>query len=317
MESTKPITKPKFPKRADGVFGVCAPVPNGKPREGRKMRPLRYKGTVVGVVAYFKGMQSCIAAAREIGRVNRRKVKAGTARKGCWHDHAEFDGPGGPYQSRFGDRWMEKLPASFKLVCITSVMDHVIAEGNRLFADIPFANTWKIYHDALPQWWEKGAQEHMKARGFYDRQWMARGETNAKVGRYKNKLMGDSPELMPLDSSLFSDLIEGIALHVVATAKLPKGEKYSMGTPDEAWRTMIEVWMTAVPSPGRIVQDIDRFSTALDRIIAVMGCYVEELDCCHGHRKAMQIAVTGGAINMKNGSLTAKAVEGLSELKKS
>ena len=34
--------------------------------------------------------------------------------------------------------------------------------------------------------------------------------------------MGDSPELMPLDSSLFSDLIEKVAWLVVSTAKLEK-----------------------------------------------------------------------------------------------
>ena len=40
------------------------------------------------------------------------------------------------------------------ITCITKIQDHVIAEGNRLFADTPFANTWMIYHDALPQWWD-------------------------------------------------------------------------------------------------------------------------------------------------------------------
>ena len=39
-----------------------------------------------------------------------------------------------------------------------------------------------------------------------------RGATNDDVtSHYKNKLMGDSPELMPLDSSLFGDLVESVA----------------------------------------------------------------------------------------------------------
>jgi hypothetical protein len=50
---------------------------------------------------------------------------------------------------------------------------------------------------------------------------------------YLGKLMGDSPELMPLDSSLFNDLIESVAKHVCSTFQLDKDhpEKYSMATP--------------------------------------------------------------------------------------
>ena len=41
---------------------------------------------------------------------------------------------------------------------------------------------------------------------------MSIGETNCRVAaHYRGKLMGDSPELMPLNSSLFDDLIEKVA----------------------------------------------------------------------------------------------------------
>ena len=44
------------------------------------------------------------------------------------------------------------------------------------------------------------------------RQWWERGTANDDiVPHYKNKLMGNSPELMPLDSNLFGDLIESDA----------------------------------------------------------------------------------------------------------
>ena len=48
--------------------------------------------------------------------------------------------------------------------------------------------------------------------------------------------MGDSPELMPLDSSLFSDQIENVAKLVVATASLEEEERFTMATPDKAWK---------------------------------------------------------------------------------
>ena len=110
--------------------------------------------------------------------------------------------------------------------------------------------------------------------------------------------MGDSPELMPLDSSLFNDLIEGVALHVVGSTTLEKGKRYSMGLPNDAWRTMCEVWEKA-PSSARVIQDVDRFLVALRKIIAAEGCYVEEFDARHGHRRAMQKAVKGGRSTLR------------------
>ena len=57
------------------------------------------------------------------------------------------------------------------MTSIKELIDHVIDEGNRVFADTRYARTWVIYHDALPQWWETAAQEHIASRGFADRQW--------------------------------------------------------------------------------------------------------------------------------------------------
>ncbi len=189
---------------------------------------------------------------------------------------------------------------------IKELIDHVIDEGNRLFADTAYANTWMIYHDALPQWWEKGAQHHIRSRGFAERQWKARGDTNDKVAaHYRGKLMGDSPELMPLDSSLFSDLIEKVAWLVVATAKMEGEDKFSMATPDEAWRTMVAAW-DLVPAE-RILADMSRFTTALDAIIAANGAYVSDADLRNGHRQAMQRLVRGGALRDGGGNRAAIA----------
>ena len=142
--------------------------------------------------------------------------------------------------------------------------------------------------------------------------------TNDLVVRYyKDRLMGDSPELMPLDSSLFNDFIEGIAMNVVATGLMERGIKYSMGLPDDAWRTMCAVWETT-PTSCRIMQDIDRFSKALDNIIAAEGSYMEEYDGRHGHRRAMQKAVQGGALIVtRDGALTEQALEGMRTLEPS
>ena len=209
-----------------------------------------------------------------------------------------------PRQSKYGTDWRNHLPQSLGVTSIKELIDHVIDEGNRLFADTRYKNSWVIYHDALPQWWEATAQAHIASRGFAERQWRARGETNAAVHRrFKDKLMGDSPELMPLDSSLFGDQIEKVAWLVMMTAALEKEKRFSMGTPDEAWRTMVAAW-DLVPE-ARIAEDIERFVTALEAIIAAKGAYVEDMDLRNGHRKVMQRLVRGGAVREDGGNRAA------------
>ena len=54
---------------------MCAPTPNGKPQEVRKMAPLLYKGKVIGNTAYERELQSVIVAASEMVRISRLKIQ--------------------------------------------------------------------------------------------------------------------------------------------------------------------------------------------------------------------------------------------------
>ena len=199
---------------------------------------------------------------------------------------------------------MSKLPKKFGFVSVKELIDHAIDEGNRLFAGTRFANTWVMYHDALSQWWEKGeggAQEYIASRGFAHRQWRARGATNDRLtANYRDGLMGDSPELMPLDSSLFGDQIEKVAWLVVATSNMEGDDRYTMATPDEVWRTMVAAW-DLIPEE-RIREDIGRFRSAVKAIIAAKGAYVKDCDLRDGHRRVMQDLVRGGAIRSRRGA---------------
>ena len=147
---------------------------------------------------------------------------------------------------------------------------------------------------------------------------MANDLTNGKIhGRYRNRLMGDSPDLILLDLSFFNDLIKGIALNIVSTRSIGRGCRYSMGMPEDAWRTMTAMWETT-PSSCRVIQDIDRFRKARDHIIEAKGSYVEEYDCRHGHRKVTQKLVSGGALILTaEVNLTDRAMEGMRELEAS
>ena len=58
------------------------------------------------------------------------------------------------------------------------LMDHVIDVSTAAYRGTTHEHDFMIYHDALSAWWEEGAQAHMAARGFKDRQWRCVGETN-------------------------------------------------------------------------------------------------------------------------------------------
>jgi len=62
----------------------------------------------------------------------------------------EFVKAANPYEARYGESWRTKIPGRFSVTSIKELVDWVIDEGNRLFADTRFAKTWMIYHDALP-----------------------------------------------------------------------------------------------------------------------------------------------------------------------
>lgn len=222
-------TVPKYPAQASGIFSCAAPTmvadgsftrPDGTvlswkagEQVGRAGSPLRYKGVVVGVAAFRKHREAVFALARKASR-----GKGGN--KSVWF---KYNGDN-PYKERcedqssswYGDNWEDHMPSTFKYVCITELIDNVIEQGTAMFkGSTREQHDWKIYHDRLSQWWEAEAQEYIRSRGFADRQWRASKSTNDhikaagdKSNYYVDSLMGDTPEAMPLDSSLFNDLIE-------------------------------------------------------------------------------------------------------------
>ena len=173
-------------------------------------------------------------------------------------------------------------------------MDHIIAEGNRVYKGTKREDTWLIYHDHLKIWWEKESQEYLKtlpcpiegnpSRTWWDRQIKICGdENNAKVSkRYRNCLPGDSPELMPLDCHLFADLKEGAGKNVALTFHINDNDenaaiKYSFATPRKVYSALQRTIKAGCPSSHRIFEDINRvFSRTLQRIIDANGTYIED-----------------------------------------
>ena len=280
--------KPKFDKEVRFCLGVGMKKVGGK-LKGEPFEPFEYTGAILrGPSGYSEAERA------EIARVNaltsQKKTKKGELTKGAW---VSLDAKkakrleGGRYEMRYGDSWRAELKKALSTssVNVTEMMDHIVATGNTFYADTPFASSWVIFHDALNQWWEPLAQAHLLSLGFPpSRQICAQGSTN-QGGRYKGKLVGNSPELCPLDSNLFSDLEYSIKQHVALTCHLDvkNTKRFKVGTPDELSKTLRRCWKVAVTS-DRIVCDIKRWPVAIEAIVAARGAKVPELDNRHGRR---------------------------------
>ena len=249
---------------------------------GRRMEPFNYTGKkVIGPVNFEKRVQA------EVQRVANLKT-TGTNSSRFWKDAGEgLDG--GPYEARYGDTWRQEVVdrlgrGSYAVCNVCDLMDHSIEQGNLLFVDTPYARTWCIYHDALSSWWSAGAQAHMKAKGFEHRQVRSLDFTNIGT-RYENSLPGDTPEYMPLDSNLFSDLEKMVRWNVAATNGLPRNhpDRFDLTTPSSAWSAVYRTWKYS-PTSDRIVEDINRVFNAIDKVIESRGVAVDFRELRHGRR---------------------------------
>jgi hypothetical protein len=168
--------------------------------------------------------------------------------------------------------------------CITDIMDHVIDESTKAYAGTEHADDFFIFHDGLSAWWEKGAQEHMKERGFEHRQ--IRNITANVGNRYAYKIVGDSPEMCrALDSHGFADLKRAIISYASLTSIYDQDDprRFSLGTPAEILRAIRRAW-TVAPTSKRIVEDILELPSVLDKIIEHGGCCVPDDALRHGRR---------------------------------
>lgn len=199
-----------------------------------------------------------------------------------------------PYEQRYGANWEQKFresPAMKKVVGIHEMIDHIIKEGNRIFADTKRKDTWMIYHDHLKIFWEKETIEYMKSlkcpneeqpdRTWFDRVIKLEGTYSDSVHpRYKAKLPGDSPELMPLDCHLFADIKEALARNIALSFWLPPDHpaKYSAATPNQIYKSLCRtIGEGRCPPAKRIEEDICRIrKETLQRIIDAEGTYIED-----------------------------------------
>ena len=111
------------------------------------------------------------------------------------------------------------------------------------------------------------------------------GASNRKVTKYyKRSIFGDSPELQPLDSSLFALVKDWVRKLCSITHHQCIGAdgKWSMATHKDSYKTVSHAFAKLT---SEVIKDIDRTQHALVQIIAHRGTIVPDLDNRGGHRK--------------------------------
>ena len=212
-----------------------------------------------------------------------------------------------PFLTRYGSEW-EKYFISNKMsgmrgkVCVTHLVQHIDKTTKAAYKGTKYETTYLWSHDALTQMFDQTCIEWMKKERYYERWlkpemgiseevfWEKEGVLDISR-RYNGRPVGNSPELMPLDNSLFRDFRASLNLHIGLTAHLPDTDvrKFCKSTPNRLDKAVRKIWHPETgisPRPNRIVQDISRITSACMQIVKFGGGEVPGLAEHNGHRRS-------------------------------
>ena len=213
-------------------------------------------------------------------------------------DHRGADNP---YYSKYKDDWENKIAkckAMSKYVCIKRLVKHIVEETHQHYEGTEYAESWLFYHDALSLMTCKGTIEWMKtqtigatARTYHDCWMLPKFDLNAGTS-FEGRVVGNSPEMHPMDNTLNKDVDDSVKRHVAYTYYLAKDDsrKFSMATPKEGVHAYARCWNNppvkgkdgvldkkgSCLSSKRILGDINKFSDALNDIWVVEGAVVDQ-----------------------------------------
>ncbi|OQR86050.1 hypothetical protein ACHHYP_20518 [Achlya hypogyna] len=171
-----------------------------------------------------------------------------------------------PYLSRYGASWEMKIansPALSKFASVKSLIHHIVKASQHIMEGTKYHDNGYWYHDALPQLRARCTMEWLAATNLLDR-WV-RPELDLNKGTvFAGRPVGNSPELMPWDSSLNKDLKDQLKRHVMFTYGFNSDDprKFSKATPqsieDAVRRLLLPSDDPAVgaPSGRHIVEDV-------------------------------------------------------------
>lgn len=170
----------------------------------------------------------------------------------------------------------------------------------------PFEKTYIWAHNALSQMTDNDCKEWMKKKGYWKRWITPVLECNDVITvfdpkknkivsskNYRERPVGDQPELMPLDASLNWDIECSLKMHVLLTAHLDRNHKHKfrMDTPKEISKAIMKICdpvSGVVPSSKRIIEDCKRVVKSAMTIVKAGGKIVPGLVNRNGHRNKVK-----------------------------
>ena len=285
--------KPKFDQHSQGCYAVCLPeaekpiwldtfnytgrrMVSAKTADDNDIKADKAACKMKGIWTRFNGEFPYFDKYHKEGEEDDINVLNNAAK---WEDLKEV----------MSHNWYQRRRTATKIASIKEFIVHTIAEGTKAYKGTRRQDTFMLWHDRLSILWEKQTQEWLKRlqcpiEGWTDRTWAdrfvrIRGEYNDQVNSYyADSLPGDSPELMPLDCHLFSDIKEGVSRNVAYSFFLKDEDpaKYSLRSPKFVFNAIERTVRNGCPSNYRVHQDIMRIPDTLRRIREMGGSYIDD-----------------------------------------
>ena len=207
-----------------------------------------------------------------------------------------------PYESLHGETWRSEVLKTVALkgsVSIQTMMTHIFETSAAAFAGTVYEDTFLVYHDALSTLTAGATKAWLKTQFIGSRSYFQiwiKPEAGLNAGTiFADRPPGNSPELMPLDSSLNKDVDDCVARHIafcsLMTQDSPDWDKrFCRSTPALQRHSYSRIWDASLgpeagaPTGARIVKDCMKWIPNLHAIYEVRGICVPGLGSRTGHR---------------------------------
>ena len=119
----------------------------------------------------------------------------------------------------------------------------MVKASAEVFKGTKYQDNWYFYHDALSLLTAKGTVDWMREKNYLKHWILPLGTLNEKT-RFTNLPVGNSPEFMPLDTSLNKDVDDCVKRHIAITLDLQKDDiqKSTITTPQLGASTYRQAW---------------------------------------------------------------------------
>ena len=203
-------------------------------------------------------------------------------------DYTDYDGQPNPFKARYGSSWeinFMRHKSMSKFCCVTHLVDYIYEQTRAKFVGTEYESNFFFYHDALSLMTAKECKKYMEEKGILEH-WILpehglfSKEHDPGLTAYVGRPVGNSPELMPLDSCLNYDIWIAVLDCIQHTRKLEKDnpKKFSIATPKKGTDAFLRlVDGKYAPGSKRIVEDVRLFPVALMKIIEANGKIVADL----------------------------------------